>query len=149
MNRWKILPYLLIGTSIYIYVLLLATFWQHKRSVGENAFHMVVFVTGSGQDTVSSWEETPSLLENHVKCISSGLHHCSYTLLAQCMLIYIAVCGLDVIPNLYPELHNKISPRQSNQTSPVADRNSVSTLVDDSVTNVDHFESAIDELTSQ
>ena len=26
---------------------------------------------GSGQDTVSSWEKTPSLLENHVKCISS------------------------------------------------------------------------------
>ena len=25
---------------------------------------------GSGQDTVSSWEKTPSLLENHVKCIS-------------------------------------------------------------------------------
>ena len=26
---------------------------------------------GSGQDMVSSWEKTPSLLENHVKCISS------------------------------------------------------------------------------
>ena len=32
MNRWEIFPSLLIGTSIYIYVLLLATFWQHSVS---------------------------------------------------------------------------------------------------------------------
>ena len=55
-------------------------------SMGENAFHLIfqeIWVSptchqilpsplrGSGQDTVKSWEKTPSLLENHVKCISS------------------------------------------------------------------------------
>ena len=42
--------------------------------MGENAFLMVFqerWLRGSGKDTVSSWEKTPSLLENHVKCISS------------------------------------------------------------------------------
>ena len=32
---------------------------------------------GSEQDTVSSWEKTPSLLENHVKCIFSHSTLCS------------------------------------------------------------------------
>ena len=90
MTRWEIFPSLLIGTtrrtSIYIYILLLATFWQH--SVAWEKMHFTWFSRrdgfsptrhqimpsprrGSGQDTVSSWEKTPYLLENHVKCISS------------------------------------------------------------------------------
>ena len=60
-----------------------------QRSMGENAFLMVFQeichmefsptrhkilpspLCGSGQNTVSLWEKTASLLENHVKCISS------------------------------------------------------------------------------
>ena len=89
MNRWEIFPSLLIGTtrriSIYTYVLLLAAFCQH--SVAWEKMHFTWFsrrdgfsptrhqilpstLRGSGQDTVSSWEKTPSLLENHVECIS-------------------------------------------------------------------------------
>ena len=80
-NRCEMFPSLLIGTSIYIYLLLL---FATQRSRGENAFHIVfqeiwVFshssrnptlaATGLGEDMVSSLEKT-SLLENHVKCIS-------------------------------------------------------------------------------
>ena len=37
--------------------------------------HKILFspLRGSGHDTVSSWEKTPSLLENHEKCIFSML----------------------------------------------------------------------------
>ena len=77
MNKWEIFPSLLIGTSIYIYVLLLlATFWQH--SVTWEKMHFTWFSRRDGFsptrhqiNTASSWEKTPSLLENHVKCISS------------------------------------------------------------------------------
>ena len=49
MNRWKIVPSLLIDASIIImaftvslFLLQFGMFWQHKRcSMGENAFHMV------------------------------------------------------------------------------------------------------------
>ena len=48
--------------------------------MGENAL-----LRGSGQDMVSSWEKTPSLLENHVKCISSSctVHHLGWYQLHQ------------------------------------------------------------------
>ena len=79
MTRWEIFPSLLIGTtrrtSIYIYILLLATFWQH--SVAWEKMHFTWFSRragfsptrhqilpsprrGSGQNTVRSWEKTPS-----------------------------------------------------------------------------------------
>ena len=90
MNRWEIFPSLLIDQYIqYIHIrIIIGKILTTQRSMGENAFHMVFqdrwsflpLVTkilrsplrGCGQDTVSSWQKTPSLLENHVKCISSN-----------------------------------------------------------------------------
>ena len=51
--------------------------WFSRRDGFSPTRHQILPspLRGSGQDTVSSWEKTPSLLENHVKCIScSGAH---------------------------------------------------------------------------
>ena len=70
-----------MAAAVGLLLLQIGLFGQNR---GENAFHMVFCdgfsptrhqilpspLRGSGQDTVSSWEKTPSLLENHVKCIS-------------------------------------------------------------------------------
>ena len=47
--------------------------WFSRRDGFSPTRHQILPspLRGSGQDTVSSWEKTPSLLENHVKCISS------------------------------------------------------------------------------
>ena len=86
--RREIFQSLLICTGIYVHLrIIIGNILATQRSMGENAFLM--FFPGdiefshtrhqilpsplhnSRQDTVSSWEKTPSLLENHVKCISS------------------------------------------------------------------------------
>ena len=62
--------------------------WFSRRDGFSPTLHQILPspLRGSGQDTVSSWEKTPSLLENHVKCISSpigsdSIFHCpSYDL---------------------------------------------------------------------
>ena len=50
--------------------------WFSRRDGFSPTRHQILPspLRGSGQDTVSSWEKTPSLLENHVKCISSTVH---------------------------------------------------------------------------
>ena len=89
---WKMLcvdtifKHVKMAVAVGLLFLQIGLFGQNKWcSMGENAFHMVFQemgfsptrhqilpspLRGSGQDTVSSWEKTPSLLENHVKCIS-------------------------------------------------------------------------------
>ena len=52
MNRWEIFPSLLIGTSIYIYILLFATFWQH--CVAWEKMHFTWFSRGDGVFSHSS-----------------------------------------------------------------------------------------------
>ena len=50
--------------------------WFSRRDGFSPTRHQILPspLRGSGRDTVSLWEKTPSLLENHVKCISSSSH---------------------------------------------------------------------------
>ena len=130
MNRWEIFSSLLIGTSIYNYVSLLATqrrwekmhfTWFSRRDGFSPTLHQIMpsLLRGSWQDTVSSSEKTPSLQENHVKCMSYlvSWHH---QLREQCKCTTSQAIHLD-----FAHIFKLCSNHLSKTSQPLPDTNHI------------------------